>query len=354
MDYPRGIRAMRGKLQIRYTVDGQRYAETLDLAPTRSGIADAVRIRKERIVARQFGAPIADRPFEELAQTYLNSLTVALSTRNGYRDSLNIYWSGLAGRDISSITAADLISIDDAIEWPSVKTRANALIPLRKAFDFAVSRGWVRENPARALRQGKRSGGHPDPYTVIERDTLLGWLDGTLAGPYFRLAFATGARTGELIALTWEDWDGESLYISRARVRRQIKGTKTNQPRRVLLLPEARGILNAMPRPIRGGVIFANQYGRPYQSAYHLNRWFRRAHEATGVRYRTGPYPWRHTYASLALSSGVRPSLVAAQLGHRVDVLLTVYGRYVPRQDDLAELAKMGANWAQGRLEGAK
>jgi len=354
MDYPRGIRPMRGKLQIRYTVDGQRYAETLDLAPTRTGVADAARIRKERISARQYGAPVTDRPFEQLAQAYLDALTVALSTRNSYRDALNIYWSGLAGRDIASITTTELIALDDAIAWPSEKTRANALIPLRKCFDHAVSRGWIRDNPARALRQGKRRSGSPDPYSTQERDALLAWLDGTLAGPYFRLAFGTGARTGELLALQWEDYDGESLFIHRARVRGKVKGTKTDTPRRVLLLPEARGILKRMARPIHGGSIFRNQYGRPYQSGYHLNQWFRRAHKATGVRYRTGPYPWRHTYASLALSSGVRPSLVAAQLGHRVDVLLTVYGKYVPRHDDMAELSKMGALWAHTKLEGLK
>lgn len=347
MDYPRGIRAMRGKLQIRYTVDGRRYAETLDLTPTRSGVADAVRIRKERISARNYGAPVADRPFEELAQGYLNQLKVELSTRNSYRDSLNIYWAGLKGKDIAGISTAELIALDDAIAWPSEKTRANALIPLRKAFDFAVSRGWVRDNPARAIRHGKRSGGQPDPYTIEERDALLKWLDDTLAGPYFRVAFGTGMRTGELLALTWEDWDGESLFVHQSRVRGELKGTKTDTPRKVLILPDTRAVLNSIPRPIRGGPIFRTQHDKPYQSGYHLNQWFRKAHDATGVRYRTGPYPWRSTYASLALSAGVRPSLIAAQLGHRVDILLTVYGKYLPRQDDLDELKKMGSHWAR-------
>ncbi len=354
MGYPTGIRPMRGKLQIRYTVDGRRYAETLELSQTRSGVADAVRIRKERIAARHYGTAVVDRPFEQLAQTYLDGLNVQLSTRNSYRDALNIYWSGLAGRDIAGITTTELIALDDAITWPSEKTRANALIPLRKCFDHAVSRGWIRDNPARALRQGKRRQGSPDPYTTDERDTLLEWLDSTLAGSYFRLAFATGARTGELLALQWEDYDGESLYIHRARVRGRIKGTKTDTPRRVLLLPEARAVLTAMPRPIHGGAVFRNQYGRPYQSGYHLNQWFRKAHETTGVRYREGPYPWRHTYASLALSSGVRPSLVAAQLGHQVNVLLTVYAKYLPQHDDMAELSKMGSTRARSGLERAK
>lgn len=340
---------MRGKLQIRYTVDGQRFEETLELPQTRSGVADAKRIRRQRIEQRALGESVEQRTFKAAAQAYLDGLEVALSTRNSYRDSLNIYWAPLGARDVASITAPQLIALDDAISWPSAKTRINALTPLRGTFRHALARGWIATNPAAALANGKRTPGNPDPYTLAERDALLRWLDGTLAGPYFRTAFGTGARTGELLALTWVDFDGEALHVNRSRVRGREKGTKTGRARRVLLLQDVLDVLNALPRPINGGAIFRNQYGQPYQSGYHLNRWFRKAHAATGVRYRSGAYPWRHTYASLALSSGVKPMLVAAQLGHRLDVLLSRYGKYVPRDDDLAELGKMGALRVQKR-----
>ncbi len=351
MDYPRGVRSVRGKLQIRYTVAGQRHEETLNLPITRAGIAEASRIRRERLLSRTY-SPTSARPFEAVAQEYLDNLEVAHSTRKSYRESLNIYWHGLKGRDIAGISTQDLIALDDAIEWPSQKTRSNALIPLRRVFEYARSRGWVSGNPV-AMKAGKRTEGTPDPYTEEERHKLLNWLDGTLAGPYFRIAFGTGARTGELLALTWEDFDGASLWVNRSRVRGRLKGTKTGKPRRVILLPDVITAINSIPRPIHGGPIFRNQYDRPYQSGYHLNQWFRRAHKATGVRYRSGPYPWRHTYASHALSSGVRPVLVAAQLGHRVDVLLTRYSRYIPRDDDLRELQKMGTSRVSPQRQGA-
>jgi hypothetical protein len=43
----------------------------------------------------------------------------------------------------------------------------------------------------------------------------------------------------------------------------------------------------------------------------------------------------------IALSAGVKPALVAAQLRHRLDVLLNKYGRYLPRKDDYVELLKL-------------
>jgi integrase len=99
--------------------------------------------------------------------------------------------------------------------------------------------------------------------------------------------------------------------------------------------------LRGMPRPIRGGAIFRNQYGDAYLSGYHLNRSFRKAHKQSGVRLRTGPYPWRHSYASAALSAGVAPALIAQQLGHSLSVLLSTYARWIHSGSDRDELAKM-------------
>lgn len=347
MDHPRGVRSHYGKIQISWTYRGKRYYETLDLAPNATNIGQAVRIRKSRIDAMRFGLPTANegQTFEETAQSYLNSTDVELSTRNSYRDSLNIYWQGLGPRDICSITTAELIALDDSIDWPSRKTRANALIPLRQVFRFALARGYIMSNPAYGLRSRRsRQSDSPDPYSAEERDKILAWLKVNGISPsyeYFTLAFHTGARTSELIALQWKDYDGKSLFIERAYVRRKMKGTKTASARRVILTEQAIRVLNSMPRPIHGGEIFRNQYGRPFQSAYHLNKSFRRAHKATRIRHRSGPYPWRHTYASLGLTAGVKPAFLAKQLGHSLTVLLKTYARWIDDEGDHAELAKL-------------
>ena len=354
MDFPTGIRPKRGHIQIRYTVNGKRYEETLELKATRTGVADAIRIRRERIRARKYGlqeTEVGFHPFEQVAQAYLDSAELALSTHNSYRDALNIYWHALRGRDVSSITLTELVALDDAIRWPGRKTRSNALIPLRQVFRHAVARGYASLSPAAGLTaQRRKSRSEPDPYSANERDTLLKWLRANGSPPsfeYFTVAFGTGMRTGELLALSWGDFTGEALYVHQARVRGELKGTKTDTPRRVIVLDEVVNVLRSMPRPIRGGAIFRNQYGDAYLSGYHLNRSFRKAHRQTGVRLRTGPYPWRHSYASVALSAGVAPALIAQQLGHSLSVLLSTYARWIHSGSDRDELAKMTSSGVQ-------
>ena len=69
---------------------------------------------------------------------------------------------------------------------------------------------------------------------------------------------------------------------------------------------------------------------------------FRQAHGKTGIRHREGPYPWRHTYASIGLTNGAEPAWMAKQLGHSLQMFYTVYAEWINSEDrDQAELAKI-------------
>jgi integrase len=342
---------MRGHLQISYQFRGQRFFETLNLRASRSGIEEAARIRRQRIDELRSGARWAQSeypsiPFSEAAQRYLDFADLALSTRNGYRDALNLYWMPhLRDRVVSGIRAAELRAIDRTTQWPSAKTRKNSVSALRQVFRFSVDEEYSSMNPAVDLRasRAKRDRREPDPYTTAERDTLLTWLEQNCADTvhaYFLVAFSSGMRTGELLALRWDDYDGESLRVNKSRVRRELKGsTKTYLTRRILIPDATCRALNRLPSRFRREEIFLNQYGRPYLSAYHLNQHLERAHAANRIRRRGGPYPWRHTYASIGLTRGARPAFLAKQLGHTLQVFYSTYARWIESEDDRAQLA---------------
>jgi integrase len=192
-------------------------------------------------------------------------------------------------------------------------------------------------------------GGHqrhqPDPFTREERDAIMAWMLGKPQGLYFRTAFATGMRSGELIALEWSQYQGDSLRVHQSRVRGRRKDTKTHRERRVYLPTWLTAELDAHGTRPAQGAIFLNQYGRAYQKPDKLNRVFRRCLTELAIRPRRGPYPWRHTYASIGISEGAEPAFLARQLGHALETFYGTYAQWLSQDQDLAQREIIEGTW---------
>ncbi len=355
-DLPKGVRVRGGNLYLSYQHKGKRWFESTGLKATRSNVREATQIRAGRIQALKYGIEHIDQTnddfktgsFATVAQEYLDSVEVKPSTRASYKQLLQNYWMPeLQRRQISAIQLPRLRRIVRNTKWTSHKVRKNAVSVLRQLFEFARDDGYRDDNPAQKLAiKVKRSNlTDPDPYTIAERDTLLKWLEANASAEihgYFITAFLSGMRTGELLALIWDDYDGETLSVTKARVRGEITTTKTYENRVVLVQDRLAKTLNALPSRFLKGVIFTNQYGREYRAGHHLNMKFREAHAKTGVRHREGPYPWRHTYASIGLTSGADPAWLADQLGHSLQMFYNVYSKWIKSEErDQRELAKL-------------
>ena len=356
MQLPKGLRIKGNRLYISYQVDNERKWHSTGLLAIPENVPIAIELRKEKLNELRYGIEsdqitqetIKAGTFAKVAQEFLNDVDVKPSTRDSYRQLLQTYWMPhLQNRQVRSIELPVLRKIIRDTEWSSRKVMKNAISALRRVFEFAQADGYREDNPAAKLTVKRRKSERtdPDPYTVDERDKLLTWLQSNTSAEihaYFATAFYTGMRTGELLALTWDDYDGTALNVDKALVRREITTTKTDVARRVLVSERLAKILNALPSRFRQGTIFTNQYGRRYQSGYHMNRRFREAHEKTGIRHREGPYPWRHTYASIGLTSGAEPAWLAAQLGHSLQMFYTVYSKWIDTAErDQHELSKL-------------
>ena len=364
---PTGIRTKSGFLYIEFQVRGKRHYESTGLSaqtvqgkPHQQHIRTASTLRRRRIEATTFGIEpeatqaidLRSGTFAEVAQAFLNEATVKASTRQAYKQLLQTYWMPtLQDRQIQAIELPLLRQILRDTQWSSRKVETNAVSALRQVFTHAQEDGYREDHPAQHLVVRKRRGAANDratlkhAYSEDERDTLLHWLGAHTAPSihaYFVTAFYTGMRTGELLALSWDDYDGQRLRVNKARVRGDITTTKTDTVRFVALPETLIRVLNALPSRFQRQTVFTNQYGKPYRSGYHLNKAFRTAHAATEIRHRTGPYPWRHTYASIGLTHGVEPAWLAKQLGHSLQMFYTVYAEWIDSSErDQRELAKL-------------
>ena len=134
-------------------------------------------------------------------------------------------------------------------------------------------------------------------------------------------AIHTGARQGELLALTWDDVD-----LDRGQV--EFRMTKNGESRVVRLSETVRALLRELPSRFHGGHVFRNHGGKPIHRD-GLTWSFRRAVRLAclqGFRF----HDLRHSAASFLVQAGVSLNTVREILGHRSLAMTLRYAHLAP------------------------
>ncbi|WP_255483048.1 tyrosine-type recombinase/integrase [Marinobacterium marinum] len=351
---------------------GKRWREPYPYVPTKANIQAAGRLRAKVINLIKLDAfdeqhylslfpnttqiEIHDAviTFANAAQGYLDDLTVSPAVRNEYRKILQSRWMPLlADRAISSITFPELRQMTRDHQWPSNKTRNNCLTPLRRVFEWAVDGELIDSNPAAKLKNLKHQKLPVDPFTREEVAKILGYMHSEFTGMkriyfhYFELAFNTGMRTSELLALEWDDIDFKSGYalVDKAKVRGVVRNTtKTANFRHVSLNENSIRTICAL-RELTGThhsrlLFLAPQTMEPVTSYKAPLKVWKNVLKEQGIRYRR-PYNTRHTYASLAFMKAIPIGLIAKQLGHSVTTLAKDYATWMKTEEDKRHLSNI-------------
>lgn len=369
-----GIRPKGDNIQIRFSWNGQRHEPIWPHKPTAANLKAASSIRAEIAHKAKYNTltwhdlaqyfpqyrpetiSASSPTFGELAQIYLDMAEVSINTRTEYRKTLMRYWMPhFAIRPIDSITATELRRLVAGIDWSSAKTRNNSLIPLRGVFDIAVEDEWIERNPASNIKNLKHQKPPIEPFTQDEVRAILGDLYGRYKGResiyalYFDLAFWTGLRTSELIALRWDDVDfnQRTIRVDKAQSKGRLNATtKTGKSREVLLNDNAyTALIKAKALTFLQGeqVIISPALGTGWNTDKSPRKILTACMKRLGIKHRP-TYNTRHTYATVCLMSGMNPSFVANQLGHSVQVLLSTYAKWIHGDESKKELEKLNGS----------
>lgn len=204
---------------------------------------------------------------------------------------------------------------------------------LKEMLRFAQDRGYVSQDLARWVVFQRQRPTHIEPLNFEEKAQLLNafpirWQ------PYFEVAFGTGLRPSEQIALRWErvNWQRNVIQIVEGWREGQLTTLKVaSAHREVDILPPVRKALERQ-RLVAGGseLVFPSSRGT-HINDHNLRR---RVWYPALVKAKLKPrdlYNTRHTFATHALASGEDPGWVAKMLGHTtLQMLITRYYRYVP------------------------
>ena len=207
---------------------------------------------------------------------------------------------------------------------------------LRTALARASKLKRIAVNPMLSVDTPKQRKFYASPLTMVEWRKLMqtAQKEPTMWHLMWRLTLATGLRQGEVLGISWEDFNsGTGGVFVRNQLQRQTGNglvlksiLKANAEPREIVLDEGTAALMKVWRKeqtqyrLQKGswgekdLVFTNSLGKPIEPRKALTRWKELLRHA-GIKERR-LHDARHTFATVLLQSGVEVKVVSHYLGH--------------------------------------
>ncbi len=220
------------------------------------------------------------------------------------------------------------------------KYKKNTLVSLNsllKSFlAFCEAERFIEKNPYFAITlKNAQEAKAIEPFSLEEIKTLLENAPSLWVKAFLMVAFFTGMRTGEQLALLWEDIDFTKKTITINKSLNEL-GQITipkNKPsvREVDLLEPVEKILKDLKEsePENKKFVFIDIPKRTSVFQRHFKNLLRALNLKDRKLYTT-----RHTFASLMISQGEEAMWISKTLGHKdLNTTYKTYSHYIPKQD---------------------
>ncbi len=226
---------------------------------------------------------------------------------------------------------------------------------LNGAFRTALRVELIERNPVKALDPPKSAPPKETPmWTAKEAAAFMKHVKEERLYNAYYIMLALGLRAGECFGLMWDDLEGDALHIRRTltvvRHELSLEAPKTPSSLRTLYLsPDQIEIFRCQreqqrlerstaKRWMKSNLIFTSNVGTPL-SFRNVRRRLDQLTDRAAVT-RIGLHGFRHTYATLALLSGLPLKVVSERLGHSdIRVTSRIYEHIHDKQRRAAALS---------------
>lgn len=285
--------------------------------------------------------------FERVADEYLawykqkNKQSSYTAAYNHITNHLKPYFYK---QDIHSITAKDIEKFHSVkkkeVSEKTGKPYSNDYLDKMHTFltsllRYAQKHYQLKENVASingsfGLRKKKRL----DYWQLDEFRQYINVVDDARAYTFFMLLYYTGARKGELRALTWNDVASDKSYIriDKTNYKGDVTEPKTAAGVRDIYLPDnCIKALNEYEDYYKEHHHFKKDYvlfGEFYRSISDstVDRWYEKYYDLCNLNHRITIHEFRHSHASFLINIGADPKIIAERLGH--EDVTEVWNRY--------------------------
>lgn len=243
---------------------------------------------------------------------------------------------------INTITTAtirkwqnELISNKNNYSQTYLKSVNNQLSAI---LNFAVKYYNLPQNPARICgSMGKKNADSMKFWTLDEFNQFIKYFeDNPKAKAIFELLFWTGIRSGELLALTLNDFNFECQTVSINKNYAKIKDDeyilepKTPKSKRIITIPT---FLCNLIKDYSSMLADYKSNERLFAiSKHYIKHNVTRGCELSGVK-QIRVHDIRHSHASLLIELGFSPLLISERLGHEnIETTLQTYSHLYPNK----------------------
>lgn len=348
--------AYEGSIDLEPGLNGRRKRKRVR-AKTKTEVAKLIRdAQRQRDAGMDIGTP--RQTIAQFLQHWLDDVVLvkdAPKTHHSYSETIKRYIAPHIGHlRLDQLTQRHVQELLKKLQaqrrqygsvFLSPRTVEYAINVLKHGLDRAIQERLIEFNPAALVEVpiGKARSMHA--LTEVEAIRFLEALQGHRLEALFWLLLLCGLRRGEVLALTWADFDAahKQLSINKAtqRIGKELVtgDPKTSSSVRVVPLPEVLAGMLALLHELRrqsslcwfeSDLIFLNEADNPIDPS-SLHRTFKVLLKQAKLPDTIRLHDLRHTCATLLLDAGENPTNVSALLGHaRTSTTLNIYSHAVP------------------------
>lgn len=290
---------------------------------------------------RQIGegmSPVKDMTLSQWIDEWLKAKKAELEpkTVREYRYTWRHAQPYVGRHKLGSLTPLHVQRMQLAVsEQYSRRAAVQARRLVHNALDDAMRLGLVARNVAASVKPVKYEKAEYSIWSADEVEKFLQSAQESAYYPLFYLALTSGMRPGELIALHWVDVRGSKISVHRTLelTTGKIKDRpKTRHGRRVIDIPEDTVSVLAEHQRYQSNseLVFPSSNHKPLNGSNIRRSLHTFAEKAEVKPIRT--HDLRHTYAAMAIASGMNVMRLARQLGHAdPSFTLRTYGHIFER-----------------------
>jgi len=322
-----------------YDQNGKRRWKTMPKGATKKQAREQLREIEAQIDRGSYLPEAKALTFKQVADKWLSHKqnNIRQSTWNCYAGHIRNHFKTVRQLRINCITVATVEKFftERRATGMTLATLKKVRVTFGQVMAYAVRHRYIDYNPVRDAEMPKDTGRiRKKKIRVLSAGEILAFLGAVTNVKYrllFKLAFATGARQGELLGLKWTDilWSANQINIQRTYNNGAWYRPKTaSSERKIDIGPMIARELKAWKLrcpPNELDLVFPNEAGNVIDDTTMIRTHFLPTIKKAGLK-RFRFHDMRHTYASHLIDQGENIKYIQTQLGHSSpSITLDVY-----------------------------